>query len=206
MITGSASFSSLFILGSKLPRMIPITRGTSAATRAIRGMSAIPAEPRAIMVKKGPSFRDTTAMAPWSASSPYILVSTVNIPPLELDIPEMMATADRPSRLSLKMWLAIRPTAILATSLASVTTAPTFNALPAPLMDRLAPTQTKNAPRNALVLVSTPVVAPPICRKSGKKLLSVQPTSSGISMMPPGILFMKLTIGTSDFFSGCIAI
>ena len=116
----------------------------------------------------------------------------------------MMATADRPSRLSLKKWLAIRPTAILASSLVRVTTAPTFSALPAPLMDRLAPTQTKNAPRKALVLVNAPVVAPPICRKPGKKLLIAQPTSSGISMMPPGILFMKFTIGTSPFFSGSI--
>ena len=58
------------ILASRLPRIMPTTNGTRTATSAMIGIFAIPAAPSAIMVKKGPSFRDKMEIAPTSRSLP----------------------------------------------------------------------------------------------------------------------------------------
>ena len=55
---------------SRLPKIIPIIRGTMAATRDRIGISARPVVPNAIMVRNGPSFRDKIAIAPTSVLSP----------------------------------------------------------------------------------------------------------------------------------------
>ena len=52
-------------------------RGMIAATISNAGIDASPVVPSAIIVRKGPSFKDRTAMAPISVSSPNSFASAV---------------------------------------------------------------------------------------------------------------------------------
>ena len=55
---------------SRLPRIMPTTRGTSTATSDIRGMFARPEAPKATRVRKGPSLKVSILTAAQSVLSP----------------------------------------------------------------------------------------------------------------------------------------
>ena len=55
---------------SMLPRIMPTRMGPMAATRDMKGMSARPPRPMAIMVSMGPSLMASRGMAAWSTVSP----------------------------------------------------------------------------------------------------------------------------------------
>jgi hypothetical protein len=83
---------------SRLPRIIPISIGTITATNDIRGMFAITALPRAIIVRKGPSFIERIAIAPTSVSYPDSHVSATYKPPLLFDRATIIASDDNPRK------------------------------------------------------------------------------------------------------------
>ena len=62
---------NLRMSSSKLPRMQPTTMGMTQPMRVLKGILAMPAAPRATMVKKGPSLMERMETAPTSVLSPY---------------------------------------------------------------------------------------------------------------------------------------
>ena len=83
---------------SKLPNIIPTTKGKITPTNVMNGIDAIPADPKAIMVKNGPSLTESIAMAPTSSFDPNSAVKAVYNPPLVFEMAEMNARDDIPQR------------------------------------------------------------------------------------------------------------
>ncbi len=74
---------------STFPQIKPIKIGTKVATKDIKGMEANPVAPKATKVKKGPSFNDSTEMAPVSVAFPNWEDREIYKDPLELVIAAM---------------------------------------------------------------------------------------------------------------------
>ncbi len=83
---------------SRLPSTMPITIGSTVATRSITGMVASPDKPSATIVTNGPSRIESTASAPRSTSSPNWRVTAAYRPMLALVTAAMIAMPDRPNR------------------------------------------------------------------------------------------------------------
>ena len=165
----SPGFKKLRISGSRLPSTIPMPIGKSTAINAIIGNFA-PSIPKAIRVKKGPSFKERTATAPTSERLPYWPVRAAYIPPLPLVIAAMIAMVDRPRKpfiISPESFPQMTPTIRPVKYLDAVSRMPFFMATPPTRRFIWLPQQK----RKRAISVSAPVlnkdsVNPPIRRNS----------------------------------------
>ena len=70
IITPPAFDKNSFISSSRFPSKAPKRIGITAPISIEKGIAATPALPRAIIVRNGPSFKETIAIAPVSVASP----------------------------------------------------------------------------------------------------------------------------------------
>ncbi|EHC43584.1 hypothetical protein LTSEALA_1004 [Salmonella enterica subsp. enterica serovar Alachua str. R6-377] len=187
IVTTLPCLRNLRMSSSRLPKIMPMIMGIITATRFIKGIDTMPADPNASMVKKGPSFNDITAIAPPSVSSPYSPTNAAYNPLFELVIAEIIAKADRPNNPSGPQNFPTRmPIITPLANFAKVIAAPFFSAFGAALNWISAPIQTKNMPKIAIAPCEIEVTKPPISSASGAKVLNNAPMISGTTIIPPG--------------------
>ena len=169
--------------------MHPIRIGAIAAIKFVNGISAIPDAPRATSVRNGPSLILRMACAPISISSPNWLARDINNPPFELVTAEINASEDKPRiPASPKNAPTAHPIDAPARNFAAKSTKPRLSTCGACFTRIWLPTQTKKIPIAvfAPVLEKVAVVKPPICSRPGATVLKRTPSSSGITIVPPG--------------------
>ncbi|MNJ64328.1 hypothetical protein D3C77_602720 [compost metagenome] len=141
------------------------------------------------MVKNGPSFRDRIEIAPTSRSLPNSPTNAAYRPPLELLIAAMIATPVRPKIPSAPNRCSTpNPRAMATNSLVRVMVPPCNSACGAALKLMPAPMHSRKAPiSGAAPFLNSAVVKPPISSACGAKVLIIAPSTSGTTIIPPGI-------------------
>lgn len=153
------------------------------------GIVAIPAVPKATIVRKGPLFKDKTAIEPTSVSSPNSPDNALKRPPLLLVIAAITASEERPNNpLSPKSFAISSPIITPIKNFVKVITAPFLRASGAALKFIPAPIQTRKAPIKAEEPWAIAVVNPPIFKACGHNVLIRAPIINGTTIIPPGIL------------------
>ena len=161
----------------------------------------MPAVPIAIIVKNGPSFKESMEIAPASVSSPYCCARPKYNPPAELVIPAIIAIEVIPiNPASPQNFATRRPSPTPKINFISVSVHPLYNGIPIFLISMDAPFSKRNIPRRHDVpVLNIPEVKPPIPSTLGINVFASTPINIGTIINPPGTFCMSLKKLFSSF-------
>ena len=163
------------------------------------------------MLTSGPDSMEVSTKAPASSCVPYCCISAAYRPPLVMSIAVTRASTDRP--VNSPVWMppgGKKRVATMATTQATrifvTTRVPDFfSTTPVALRLIVAPMQKNQTARMGTVPVISPFVnEPKYLPASGAKVCTQAPSSSGISMSPPGTRSMVfwISMSRSSHFGG----